>query len=318
MLDRVKIGTRGSPLALAQANMVRDMLIEAHPSLKAVDIVVIKTTGDMVLDRPLSQIGGKGLFTKEIEDQLLEGSIDLAVHSSKDMPTTLPDGLIMPVFLEREDPRDAFIGANGVGLMDLPAASIIGTASLRRQAQVLRARPDVKVVTLRGNVGTRLDKIKSDKLGGTLLAAAGLNRLGLSHKATEILNCDIMLPAPAQGAVGIEVRVGDAGMLSLLEALHHFETAICVECERSLLAQLDGSCRTPIAALAKFDGKAISLEAKVFSLDGKKCFSADGTKLASTIEEAKKLGKDLGQELLDKAGEEFFVELKFGLAKLQS
>ena len=296
--------------------MVRDMLLAAHADLSEVEIIVIKTTGDMVLDRPLSEIGGKGLFTKEIEDQLLDGDIDLAVHSSKDMPTTLPDGLLMPVFLKREDPRDAFIGADGVGLMDLPQGSIVGTASLRRQAQVLRARPDVKVVTLRGNVGTRLGKIAKDKLGGTLLAVAGLNRLGLSDKATEILDCDIMLPAPAQGAVGIEVRVGDEAVLRFLEPLHHITTAMCVACERSLLAQLDGSCRTPIAALALLDGDSLSLQAKVFSLDGKKCFAAEGRKTAVTIVQAEALGREIGQELLDKAGAEFFVELKADLAQL--
>lgn len=316
MVERVIIGTRGSPLALVQANMVRDMLLGSHPDLKNVEIKIIKTTGDMILDRPLSEIGGKGLFTKEIEDQLLAGDIDLAVHSSKDMPTTLPDGLIMPVFLKREDPRDAFIGADNMGLMDLPSGSVVGTASLRRQAQVLRARPDVTVKILRGNVGTRLDKISKEKLGGTLLAAAGLNRLGLSHKATEVLDCEIMLPAPAQGAVGIEVASGNQDILRLLEPLHDFETAMCVSCERSLLAQLDGSCRTPIAALATFDGSKVTLQAKVFSLNGQKCYEADGAKAALSIAEAESLGTEIGEVLIGLAGGSFFAELRAGLERL--
>ena len=315
MLDKLRIGTRGSPLALAQANLVRDMLLAAHPHLTDVEIVVIQTKGDAILDRPLAEIGGKGLFTQEIEEQLLDGRVDLAVHSSKDMPTELPEGLSLPIFLEREDPRDAFIGNDGVGLMDLPQGCIVGTASLRRQAQVLRARPDVSVVSIRGNVGTRLKKIKQEKLGGTLLAVAGLNRLGLAAKATEVLSEDIMLPAPAQGAIAIEVRSGDAGVLRLLEALNHKETVLCVTCERSLLAQLDGSCRTPIAALAKLDGDSMTLKAKVFSLDGTQCFEASGNCVVASIGDAEALGQKIGLELISKAGQQFFEDLKSAVSQ---
>lgn len=314
MKDKLSIGTRGSPLALAQANLVRDMLLAAHPQLEDVEIKVIKTKGDAILDRPLAEIGGKGLFTQEIEEQLLDGRVDLAVHSSKDMPTEMPKGLILPIFLKREDPRDAFIGLNGVRLMDLPPASTVATASLRRQAQVLRARPDLKTVSIRGNVGTRLKKLEQEQLGGTLLAMAGLNRLGLSSEATEILDKKIMLPAPAQGAIAIELRDGDEGTARLVAPLHHEETGLCVACERSLLAQLDGSCRTPIAAMASLSGKTMQIEARVLSLGGDICFECVGEAEISNIADAEALGIKIGLELIEKAGVEFFIELKAAIS----
>ena len=255
----LRIGTRGSPLALAQAGMVRDALAGANPNLAekgAVEVVVIKTTGDRVLDRPLAEIGGKGLFTKEIEEALLDGTIDLAVHSMKDVPTLLPPGLVIAAMLPREDPRDALIAGPGVArIADLPEGVVVGTASLRRGAQLLARRPDLQVVPLRGNVQTRLRKLGEGEVAATFLALAGLRRLGLEAAASGVIEPDEMLPAVAQGAVGIEVREGDKRVLGLLAGIDHAATFRAVVAERAFLAALEGSCRTPIAALAEFDGK---------------------------------------------------------------
>ncbi|WP_279340860.1 hydroxymethylbilane synthase [Zavarzinia aquatilis] len=248
----MRIGTRGSPLALAQAHMVRDLLAAAHPDLLPAEIVIIKTTGDKVLDRSLSEIGGKGLFTKEIEEALLDGGIDLAVHSMKDVATVLPDDLVIDCFLEREDPRDALIGA--ASLAALPAGARVGTASLRRGAQLKARRPDLVVESLRGNVGTRLSKIADGTFDATFLALAGLRRLGLADKATGILAPEDMLPAIAQGIIGIERRISDTRVAALLAPLNHGPSALAATCERAFLAGLDGSCRTPIAGLARPDG----------------------------------------------------------------
>ncbi|WP_341809828.1 hydroxymethylbilane synthase [Zavarzinia compransoris] len=248
----MKIGTRGSPLALAQAHMVRDLLVAAHPGLPVPEIAVIKTTGDRVQDRTLSEIGGKGLFTKEIEDGLLAGSIDLAVHSMKDVATAPPDGLTIDCYLEREDPRDALIGA--AGLDALAPGARIGTASLRRGAQVKARRPDLVVEPLRGNVGTRLARIAEGAFDATFLALAGLRRLGMAERADGILEPEVMLPAIAQGIVGVQRRSSDETAARLLAPLNHAESALAAACERSFLAGLDGSCRTPIAGLARLDG----------------------------------------------------------------
>lgn len=275
----LRIGTRGSPLALAQAHETRARLAAAHPALAAPDateIVVINTTGDMLLDRTLADAGGKGLFTKEIEEALLDGRIDLAVHSMKDVPTVLPPGLEIAALLPREDPRDAFFSRTGVGLDALPAGAVLGTAGLRRQAQILERRPDLKIVPLRGNVQTRLRKLAEGEVDAMLLALAGLRRLGMADRLTEVLEPEVMLPAVAQGAIGIETRSDDAATKGLLAAIACAVTERRVTAERALLAALDGSCRTPIAALAALsdDGARLSLRAKALSHDGRQVFAA--------------------------------------------
>ena len=305
----LRIGTRGSPLALAQASLVRGRLVSAHDALADDDaeINVIKTTGDRVLDRPLAELGGKGLFTKEIEEALLAGSIDLAVHSMKDMPTFLPDGLEIPCILEREDPRDVFVSTKAAALWDLAEGSVVGTASLRRQAQILRRRPDLKVVSIRGNVETRLRKTEAGEVDATLLALAGLKRLGLADAATAVIDVEDMLPAVAQGAIGIECRAGDESILEFLEALNHPETQTCVGAERALLAALDGSCRTPIAGLARFDGPdAITLRAMVLTPDGR---TVHETTREGAARDALRLGREAGEELRTRAGPDFFTSL---------
>jgi len=303
-LPTLRIGTRGSPLALAQAHLTSRLLRAAHPGLPEPEIQVIKTTGDNVLDRALSEVGGKGLFTKEIEEALIDGRIDLAVHSMKDMPTVLPPGLEIVALLEREDPRDAFLSPVAGSIATLPKGALVGSASLRRQAQILAARPDLRVETLRGNVNTRLDKLARGEVQATLLALAGLKRLGLEHHATAILSLEEMLPAVAQGAIGIETRGDDAVTRPLVEALNHPETALAVNAERALLAALDGSCRTPIAALATLDGSGgLALESRIFSYDGKRILT---TSRQGAVQDGIAMGADAGAELLSRAGPGFF------------
>lgn len=310
MSNKLRIGTRGSPLALAQATDVRARLLAAHAHLSDddVEIITIKTSGDRILDRHLMTAGGKGLFTKEIEEALLAGDIDLAVHSSKDMPTTLPDGLKLAVFLKREDPHDAFISQKHAHFMALPEGAVLGTASLRRRAQALRLRPDLKVITFRGNVQTRLRKIEDGEADATFLAVAGLNRLEMPHVAMENLPLDDFLPAPAQGAVTIEIRSDDDAMTELLSALHHEETALAVMAERAFLARLDGSCRTPVAAYATLDGGILSMQAMLLSIDGQKQYAAQGSTEANA-EEAVALGLSLGDKIREDAGPAFFETL---------
>ncbi|MBE7636247.1 hydroxymethylbilane synthase [Sneathiella sp. P13V-1] len=303
---KYRIGTRGSPLALAQAYETRDRLVKAFPDrLKEDDleIVVIKTTGDQIQDRPLSEAGGKGLFVKEIEQALIDGDIDFAVHSMKDMETTLPDGLVIDCILPREDARDAFISASGKSLEELPAGSMVGTASLRRQAQILNKRPDLKVCIFRGAVATRLRKLEEGEADATLLAMAGLRRLGKEDVVTQSLEKNEMLPAVAQGAIGIERRADDADVGELLAAINHVESRTRVTAERAMLAELDGSCRTPIAghAILQEDG-SLYLEASLLSPDGKDRFDVSGT---AAPEDAEKLGQKLGAELRDLAGPDF-------------
>ncbi|SMH57238.1 hydroxymethylbilane synthase [Azospirillum agricola] len=303
----LRIGTRGSPLALAQAHETRDRLIAAHPHLAApgaIEIVVLKTTGDRILDRTLAEAGGKGLFTKELEEALFDGRADLAVHSMKDVPTQLPDGLEIAAFLPREDPRDAFFSRSGGGLADLPAGAVVGTAGLRRQAQVLELRPDLTIFPLRGNVQTRLSKLDAGEVDATLLALAGLRRLGLTGRITAVLEPETMLPAVAQGAIGIEIRSGDDATRALIAPLNCPETAIRVTAERSLLAALDGSCRTPIAALALLDGDALHLRVKVLSNDGQRVFRAERRGSAA---EAVALGADAGAEIKAQLPPDFFT-----------
>lgn len=301
MTALLRIGTRGSPLALTQANLVKSALAAAHPALAAPDAIVIeviKTTGDLVQDRNLAEIGGKGLFTKEIEDQLSDGRIDLAVHSMKDVPTVLPDGLAITTILERDDPRDALIGPYA-SLEALPQGAVIGTSSLRRGAQVLHARPDVTIVPFRGNVETRLRKLREGQVAATLLAAAGLNRLKMSAEAAAILEPDQMLPAIAQGAIGIEARIGDDRVAAFLAPLDHAETHLCVRAERALLARLDGNCRTPIGGYARLghdgDMRQLTLDGLLISPDGRHSFRK---RLTAPADQADALGKAVGEALL--------------------
>lgn len=307
-IEPIKIGTRGSPLALAQAHETRDRLRAAHPALAAddaIEIIVIKTTGDMVLDRALAEVGGKGLFTKEIDEAMLDGRIDLAVHSMKDVPTWLPDGIDLPCILPREDVRDVFISPKAKSLADLPAGAVVGTASLRRQALVLAKYPHLKVETFRGNVQTRLKKLNAGDVDATLLASAGLNRLGMSDVATDVIETDDMLPAVAQGAIGITCRTDDARSQAFLAPLNCAETKLRVTAERALLAVLDGSCRTPIAALARIDDQGI------MTLEGL-CARPDGTEViearrSGPADEAERLGREAGEELQTQVTPDFFV-----------
>lgn len=306
---KLRIGTRGSPLALAQAHEVRDKLASAHPELAeegAIDITVITTTGDKILDRALSEIGGKGLFTKEIDDALLGGEIDLAVHSMKDVPTVLPDGMILPTILPREDVRDAFISLKYKSFAEMPAGSVIGSASLRRQAMILNKYPDLKVVTFRGNVQTRLRKLSEEQVDATLLAMAGLNRLGQPDIATAPISEDDMLPAVAQGAIGITIREDDAQCKNWLAALHCETSAIRVAAERAALKALDGSCRTPIAALAEFqDDGSLRLRVSIVRPDGSERLDTERMIAKPDIATAMAAGTDAGEELKQRGGPDF-------------
>jgi len=301
----LRIGTRGSPMALRQTALVRDRLLAAHPDLAAagaVEIVTIRTTGDRVQDRRLAEIGGKGLFTKEIEEALFAGRIDLAVHSLKDVETWLPSGLEIACVLARDDPRDAFLSARATSLAALPKGAKIGTASLRRQAQLLRQRPDLTVVPIRGNVDTRLRKLDSGEVDAMVLALCGLERLGKAEHVTQILSREVMLPAVGQGALAIECRAEDDGSQRLLQPLHDPGSAACVKAERAMLAALDGSCRTPIAGLAELDGDVMVLEGLLLKPDGSAEIRAQS---AGGIGEAERLGTELGGELRRRAGTGF-------------
>ena len=272
----IRIGTRGSPLAMAQAHEVRRRLVEAHGCREDdITITVIKVSGDQFLDRPLAEIGGKGLFTKEIEDALLDNEIDAAVHSMKDMQTALPDGLAIGAVLPREDVRDAFISLQYKSLAQLPPGTIVGTSSLRRQAQLLHARPDLTIAQFRGNVQTRLKKLQDGVAGATFLAVAGLNRLGLQNHITAPVPVEQMLPAVAQGAIGLEIRAGDMRTAELVAPLNDAGTSLAVTAERAFLARLEGSCRTPIAGYAQLDGAALRFRGQVLSPNGKQSYSVE-------------------------------------------
>jgi hydroxymethylbilane synthase len=300
----LRIGTRGSPLALAQAGEVRARLEAAHGAgTHAFDIRVIKTSGDRIQDRPLAEAGGKGLFTKELEEALLAGEIDLAVHSMKDMPTLLPPGLSVACLLPREDVRDAFISRTAPTLAELPKGATVATSSLRRQAQVLHVRPDLRVVPMRGNVETRLRKLEEGVADATLLACAGLRRLGLADRITSPIPTDQMLPAVAQGAIGVEIRSEDAAMARLLSPINHEPTALAVTAERAFLAKLEGSCRTPIAGLAELAGGRLVFRGMILTPDGRE---AHATRREGRPEEALLLAEDAAAELLGKAGPDFF------------
>jgi len=303
----LRLGTRGSPLALTQARMVRQALAAAHGfEPEKIEIVTIRTSGDRIQDRPLSEVGGKGLFTKEIEEALIAGSIDFAVHSSKDMPTVLPDGLLLSAFMPREDPRDAFISRKANSIAGLPKGATVGTASLRRQAMVKRLRPDLVVVPLRGNVETRLRKLDEGVADATLLAIAGLKRLGLADAATAVLDAEAFLPAVGQGAIGIETRTSDTRTRELLASINHPDTAHALAAERAFLAVLDGSCRTPIAGHATVANQKIRFRGMIVKPDGSEWFE---TLREGDLRDAAKLGADAGAELKRHAGPDFFAAL---------
>ena len=302
---KVRIGTRGSPLALWQAHEVQRLLCAAHGlTSEAIAVTVIKTSGDRIQDRPLSEVGGKGLFTKEIEEALLAGGIDIAVHSMKDVATILPPGLIIACLLPREDPRDAFISAKARTLAELPPDALVGTASLRRQAQVRLQRPDLRVAILRGNVDTRLRKLADGAADATLLAVAGLKRLGLEAHAASIVPVEEMLPAVAQGAIGIECREVDHASIALLAPLNDMTTARCIAAERAFLARLDGSCRTPIAGLATLNDGRLGFRGMILATDGSAAHTAarDGQPA-----DAERMGRDAAEEVLAAAGPHFLV-----------
>jgi hydroxymethylbilane synthase len=289
------IGTRGSPLALRQAHEVEDRLVAALGWDRVqLPLSLIKTMGDAIQDRPLSEAGGKGLFTKELDTALLEGAIDLAVHSAKDLPTRLPDGLVIVGYLAREDVRDAFISAVAKTLVELPRGAVIGSASLRRQAQVKRVRPDLEVRLLRGNVGTRLAKVESGTVAATLLALAGLKRLGLESHVTAVLDTDDFLPAVGQGAIAIMTRADDARTRNLVNGILDEPTGVALACERAFLAILDGSCRTPIAGHARANNGTVRFRGLVLRPDGSDCVDVAG---AGSAQDAGRIGEEAGRDL---------------------
>ena len=301
-----RIGTRGSPLALAQARLVRRLLAEAHGvSEDDIAIEVISTGGDrsQASNASLIEIGGKGLFTKEIDEAMLAGRVDIGVHSSKDVATRLPDGISLVAFLEREDVRDAFMSVKVQSLDHLAERAKFGTSSIRRAAQVLRVRPDLEIVPFRGNVGTRLQKLVDGVADATLLAMAGLNRLGEGHRATALLDPEIFMPAPAQGAIGLAVREDDARMAGLVAALDHAPTHTAITAERAMLAVLDGSCRTPVGALSQLDGNKLTLKGQILSLDGRTAFES-----AATGNDPEALGRQVGDDLIAQAGTEWLAQ----------
>jgi hydroxymethylbilane synthase len=300
----LKIGTRGSPLALWQAHEVRRCLREAFSLPEAAfEIVVIKVTGDQIQDKALREIGGKGLFTREIEEALLDGGIDIAVHSMKDMPTVQPEGLILDCYLPREDVRDAFVSPGVPSLADLPQGAVVGSSSLRRRAQLALRRPDLKLVEFRGNVQTRMRKLEDGVAQATFLAMAGLNRLGMASVARGPIAVEEMLPAVAQGAIGIERRERDARVAGFLAAIHHRETGERLAAERAFLARLDGSCETPIAGLALIEGDRLWLRGEILRPDGSASVTGD---LRGPVTDGADLGRTLAAELLGRAGPGFF------------
>jgi hydroxymethylbilane synthase len=304
---RLRIGTRGSPLARAQAENVRARLAQAHGlDPGALEIVAIRTTGDQVRDRPLADAGGKGLFTKEIEEALLAGAIDLAVHSAKDVPTFLPEGLELAAYPEREDPRDVFVGGENRPLAEMPAGAVIGSASVRREALVRRLRSDVEVKLLRGNVQTRLDKVANGDFSGTVLALAGLKRLGLEARATEILDPDSFPPSVGQGAIAVEIRAADAATRKLVAAIDDSSTSTALAAERAFLAELDGSCRAPIAGHARIVDGRFHFYGLLISADGREAVE---TTREGLLADAARLGADAGIELKRRASKALLAVL---------
>jgi len=304
-LRELRIGTRGSQLALFQANWVKEKIEKAHPNLR-VTLVKIKTTGDKIQDAPLAKIGGKGLFVKEIEEALLSKRIDLAVHSIKDVPTEFPEGLHLSAITKREDPCDAFISKEGKLLKDLPQGAKIGTSSLRRQAQLLHFRGDLQLIPLRGNLDTRLKKLKTLNLDGIVIACAGLRRLSLDENITEILPADISLPAIGQGALGIETRVGDSEVEERIKFLNDPDSSVAVSAERAFLKKLEGGCQVPIAAFGRIVDSNLHIDGLVGTIDGKRLVR---NHVEGPIEKAEALGISLAQILLDKGAQEILEEV---------
>jgi len=300
----LRVGTRGSPLALVQARMVAARLAAAL-GVKAdeIELVVIKTSGDVIQDRPLSDEGGKGLFTKEIEEALLAGKVDLAVHSAKDMPTLSQPGLALAACFEREDPRDVFISYKAKSIGELPKGATLGTASLRRQAIAKRMRPDLRVTPLRGNVETRLRKLEEGQADATILALAGLKRLGLDARATSIMDAQAFLPAVGQGVIGIEARAADTRVRDMLARIDHADTSTAIACERAFLAALDGSCKTPIAGHATLSSGVLQFRGLIVKPDGS---DAHETAVAGPRASAVAIGADAGRALKQYAGPGFF------------
>lgn len=304
-MKTLKIATRQSPLALWQAEYIRARLQELHPDL-TVELVKFVTQGDKILDTPLAKIGGKGLFVKELEAALLDGRADLAVHSMKDVPMALPEGLTLAVICEREDPLDAFVSNQFEKFADLPQGAKVGTSSLRRKSQILKQRPDLQIIDLRGNVGTRLAKLDDGQYDAIILASAGLKRLGLSERIRHCLTPDISLPAVGQGALGLECRVADNEVLALIQPLLHQETDVCVRAERAFNAYLEGGCQVPIAGYATLQNGQIHIEGRVGSADGQTLLRAELTDEASN---AQQLGENLARNLLDQGAGELLKAL---------
>ncbi|MBI1450068.1 hydroxymethylbilane synthase [Acinetobacter sp. AC1-2] len=304
-MKTLKIATRQSPLALWQAEYIRARLQELHPDL-TVELVKFVTQGDKILDTPLAKIGGKGLFVKELEAALLDGRADLAVHSMKDVPMALPEGLTLAVICEREDPLDAFVSNQFEKFADLPQGAKVGTSSLRRKSQILKQRPDLQIIDLRGNVGTRLGKLDDGQYDAIILASAGLKRLGLSERIRHCLTPDISLPAVGQGALGLECRAADSEVLALIQPLLHQETDVCVRAERAFNAYLEGGCQVPIAGYATLQNGQIHIEGRVGSADGQTLLRAELTDEASN---AQQLGENLARNLLDQGAGELLKAL---------
>jgi hydroxymethylbilane synthase len=298
----IRIGTRGSPLALKQAEMVEALL--AGDGGEVPEILPIRTSGDRITDRPLATAGGKGLFTKEIDEALIAGRVALAVHSAKDMPTVLPDGIVIAACLKRADERDAFISPKAKRLADLPQGAALGTSSLRRQALALRLRPDLRIVNLRGNVETRLRRIEEGVADATLLAAAGLTRLGLLDHATSLVETDEWLPAVGQGVIVITAREEDGETRGRLALISDHETFLALACERAFLAVLDGSCRTPIGGFAEIAGGRLRFRGIIVKPDGS---AAHATERTGSVAEAEEIGADAGSELARRGGPDFFA-----------
>ena len=300
----LKIGTRGSPLALWQAHEVRRCLMEAFALPEAAfEVVVIKVTGDQVQDKALREIGGKGLFTREIEEALLDGGIDIAVHSMKDMPTLQPEGLVLDCYLPRADVRDGFVSHRFASIADLPHGATVGSSSLRRRAQLGLRRPDLKLVEFRGNVQTRMKKLEDGVADATFLAMAGLNRLGMGRVARGAIAPEEMLPAVAQGAIGVERRVSDARVAGMLDRIHDRETGLQLAAERAFLFRLDGSCQTPIAGLALVDGDELWLRGEILRPDGSASVAGERR---GPVADGAAIGTALAEELLTRAGPGFF------------
>ena len=304
-MKTLKIATRQSPLALWQAEHIRARLQELHPDL-TVELVKFVTQGDKILDTPLAKIGGKGLFVKELEAALLDGRADLAVHSMKDVPMALPEGLTLAVICEREDPFDAFVSNQFEKFADLPQGAKVGTSSLRRKSQILKQRPDLQIIDLRGNVGTRLAKLDEGQYDAIILASAGLKRLGLSERIRHCLTPDISLPAVGQGALGLECRAADQDVLALIQPLLHEETDVCVRAERAFNAYLGGGCQVPIAGYATLQNGQIHIEGRVGSADGQTLLRAELTDEANN---AQQLGENLARNLLDQGAGELLKAL---------